>query len=70
MQTIDCQQGEVARKREISLVFNLENYGVAVIGKFPHALPGFAMPRVSWQDVHLLLPAAVAISSVSGSPCG
>jgi SulP family sulfate permease len=46
----------------ISLAFNLESYGVAVIGKFPHALPAFAIPHVSWHDVHTLLPAAVAIA--------
>jgi SulP family sulfate permease len=46
----------------ISLAFNFESYGVAVIGKFPHALPGFAIPRVSWHDVQTLLPAAVAIA--------
>jgi SulP family sulfate permease len=46
----------------VSQVFNLENYGVAVIGKFPHALPAFAIPHVAWRDVHTLLPAAVAIA--------
>jgi SulP family sulfate permease len=45
-----------------SLGLHLEDRGFAVIGSFPHALPGFALPSVPWPDVQALLPAAVGIA--------
>ena len=40
----------------------LEGRGVAVVGAFPHGLPGFAVPKADWRDIHTLLPAAIGIA--------
>ena len=45
-----------------SLALGLEGRGVAVVGAFPHGLPGFALPAADWKDIHTLLPAAVGIA--------
>jgi SulP family sulfate permease len=45
-----------------SLTFHLEGRGVAVVGAFPHRLPGFAFPLLDWRDIHTLLPAAIGIA--------
>ena len=45
-----------------SLALRLEGRGVAVVGAFPRGLPGFALPRPNWRDIHTLLPAAVGIA--------
>src|ERR1035437_486986 len=45
-----------------SLALGLQGRGVAVIGAFPHGLPGFALPAADWKDIHTLLPAAVGIA--------
>jgi sulfate permease, SulP family len=45
-----------------SVLLRLEGKGVAVVGSFPGGLPGFAVPRVDWRDIHTLLPAAISIA--------
>jgi SulP family sulfate permease len=46
----------------VSMSFHLEGHGIASVGTFPHALPGFALPAVAWRDVQALVPAAVGIA--------
>lgn len=45
-----------------SQVLGLEARGVAVVGQFPHGLPGFAVPSTDWRDITALLPAAIGIA--------
>src|ERR1035437_9035746 len=45
-----------------SLALRLEGRGVAVVGMFPHGLPGFVWPTADWRDIHTLLPAAIGIA--------
>ncbi len=45
-----------------SVLLRLEARGVAVVGKFPGGLPGFALPAVDWHDIQGLLPAAIGIA--------
>jgi SulP family sulfate permease len=45
-----------------SQILGLEQRGVAVVGMIPGGLPGFAMPRADWHDIHSLLPAAISIA--------
>ncbi len=46
----------------VSLGLHLEARGVAVVGVFPHGLPGFAFPISDWHDIHALLPAVIGIA--------
>jgi sulfate permease, SulP family len=46
----------------ISLAFHLETHGIAVVGNFPGGLPGWALPRAQWPEIHSLLPAAMGIA--------
>jgi SulP family sulfate permease len=46
----------------VSAAFGLEARGVAVVGTFPHGLPGFAWPGLAWHDAHSLLPAAIGVA--------
>lgn len=48
-------------------IFNLDNLGVAVVGKIPAGLPHFAIPQVSVTDVISLGASAVGISIVGYS---
>ena len=34
----------------VSMSFHLEGHGIASVGTFPHALPGFALPAVAWRE--------------------
>ena len=49
----------------ISLAFDLEGKGVAVIGVLPEGLPEFVIPVVSVQDLALLVVGALGISLVA-----
>jgi high affinity sulfate transporter 1 len=46
----------------VSVIFDLEAKGVAVVGAVPAGLPQVAIPAVSVQDIFALLPAALAIT--------
>ena len=46
----------------VSLALGLEGRGVAVVGKVPGGLPGFAFPRADWRELHALLPGAIGIA--------
>jgi SulP family sulfate permease len=46
----------------ISVAFHLEAHGIAVVGSFPGGLPGWALPRAHWPEIHSLLPAAIGIA--------
>jgi sulfate permease, SulP family len=46
----------------ISMAFHLEEHGVAVVGGFQGGLPRWALPRVTWEEIHGLLPAAIGIA--------
>jgi SulP family sulfate permease len=45
-----------------SVAFGLQQKGVAVVGSFPRGLPGFAVPMVTWREVHSLATAAIGIA--------
>jgi len=45
-----------------SFAFHLEQRGVAVIGPVSRGLPGFEIPKVTWHEIHSLLPAALGIA--------
>jgi SulP family sulfate permease len=45
----------------VSVVFDLEAKGVAIVGPVPAGLPKPAIPAVGFQDVLALLPAALAL---------
>jgi SulP family sulfate permease len=45
-----------------SVIFQLEDCGVAVIGEAPRGLPGLRLPSVSLDVIRELLPAAVGIA--------
>ncbi|HTL57397.1 MAG TPA: sulfate permease [Candidatus Limnocylindrales bacterium] len=45
-----------------STFWGLEKRGVAVVGTFPAGLPALSVPAVPWQDLQLLLPAAIGIA--------
>ena len=45
-----------------SLIWRLEDQGVAVVGAIPRGLPGFAFPAVTWGEVNALLPAAIGVA--------
>jgi sulfate permease, SulP family len=46
----------------VSVVFDLETMGVAIVGEVPAGLPSLAIPAVSLQDIFALLPAALALT--------
>ena len=46
----------------ISVAFHLEDHGIAVVGRVPAGLPGWALPRAQWREIHSLLPAALGIA--------
>jgi SulP family sulfate permease len=45
--------------------FHLEARNVAVVGRFPGGLPGWALPRADWREIHNLLPAAIGIACLA-----
>jgi len=45
-----------------SLVFRLQEKGVALVGSFPRGLPSFTVPAVTWHEVHSLATAAISIA--------
>lgn len=45
-------------------LFNLEQYGVAVVGDIPAGLPQFALPTLSLADAALMFSSALAIAMV------
>lgn len=45
-----------------SVLFDLADYGVKVVGEVPAGLPTPAIPNVSVEDIFALLPAAVALT--------
>jgi SulP family sulfate permease len=45
-----------------SVCFHLENAGIRVVGAVPQGLPAFALPSVTWQDIHALAPAAIGVA--------
>jgi sulfate permease, SulP family len=46
----------------ISVAFHMEEHGVAVVGRVPGGLPGWAFPHVQWHEIHNLLSAAIGIA--------
>ena len=46
----------------VSRLFELEDRGVAVVGRFPGGLPGFRFPTPEWREIQSLLPAAIGIT--------
>jgi sulfate permease, SulP family len=46
----------------ISIGVSFGEHGVAVVGNFQGGLPGWALPRVQWPEIHSLLPAAIGIA--------
>jgi len=46
----------------LSLALHLEHHGVAVVGTFKTGLPTPVMPRVSWEELKTLVPAAVGVA--------
>jgi sulfate permease, SulP family len=50
-----------------SVVFNLESYGVAVVGEVPSGLPVPHLPDVTFDDVKMLLLAGLGITIVGYS---
>lgn len=46
----------------VSVVFDLQAKGVAVVGAVPPGLPRLAIPAVNVQDIWILLPGALAIT--------
>ncbi|MFN7249434.1 MAG: SulP family inorganic anion transporter [Anaerobacillus sp.] len=44
--------------------FNLENFGVKIVGEVPSGLPGFSMPALDFNAFLALLPIAVTISLI------
>jgi SulP family sulfate permease len=57
----------VALATVASVVFNLESYGVAVVGEVPSGLPVPHLPEVSFDDVKMLLLAGLGITIVGYS---
>ena len=50
-----------------TLIFQLDQYGVALVGTVPAGLPRFEMPLIHWSDIQVLAPAAVAIAFLTFS---
>ncbi|HEY9767253.1 MAG TPA: solute carrier family 26 protein [Coleofasciculaceae cyanobacterium] len=48
-------------------IFNLDNFGVTLVGEIPAGLPHFAIPQVSVKDLSSLVASAVGISIVGYS---
>ena len=46
-------------------LFNLNAYGVSIVGEVPSGLPSFAFPALSSESLRALLPSALTISFVS-----
>ncbi|EGL82352.1 sulfate transporter [Caldalkalibacillus thermarum TA2.A1] len=44
--------------------FNLDQYGVSIVGDVPRGIPGFSVPDLSMEAVQLLLPTAFTIALV------
>ena len=44
--------------------FNLQDYGVQLVGKIPDGLPSFVAPRVQWEVLQKLWPMALALALV------
>lgn len=45
-------------------VFQVEHFGVALVGALPSSLPVFAIPELSFKMVWTLLPAAIMVAAV------
>jgi MFS superfamily sulfate permease-like transporter len=57
----------------VSLFYNLESYGVKIVGEIPAGLPSPTLPTVMWSDINELLPLAFAVfllASVETSAIG
>lgn len=50
-----------------TLIFDLDHYGVALVGAVPAGLPRFEVPLILWSDIQVLAPAAVAIAFLTFS---
>lgn len=48
----------------VSTVFHLEDYGVSVVGEIQSGLPSLQVPIISFSDLQILFPAAIAISVI------
>ncbi len=46
-------------------LFNLNTYGVSIVGDVPRGLPGFALPALNLGSLRALLPTALTIAFVS-----
>ena len=55
----------VAAATIMCAIAGLDHYGVAVVGDVPTGLPMPHLPRVSWDDVQLLLVAGLGVAVVS-----
>ena len=45
-------------------IFELDTYGVRVVGVIPSGLPNISLPSINLQNIYALLPAAILISLV------
>jgi SulP family sulfate permease len=48
-------------------LFDLGDYGIALVGHVPSGIPQLVMPRLHWTDIAALAPAAVAIAFLAFS---
>ncbi len=48
----------------ITTVFQLENYGLKVVGDIASGLPSFQIPIITFSDLQTLFPAAIAIAVI------
>jgi len=48
----------------VSSIFNLKEYGVAVVGEIASGLPSFQVPIITLSDILVIFPAAIAISVI------
>lgn len=48
-------------------MFDLGDYGIALVGHVPSGIPQLVMPRLHWTDIAALAPAAVAIAFLAFS---
>jgi len=48
----------------LSFFFQLENYGIAVVGEIPKGLPSLYVPNFSWQVIKPLLPTVFTLTII------
>nr|WP_319539605.1 sulfate permease [uncultured Methanospirillum sp.] len=48
----------------VSTIYNLQSYGIKVVGEIETGLPSFQIPMITLSDLQILVPAAIAISVI------